>query len=118
MAPQRGDRVAPPPRPGVDWDVRYADMSAVAGWEELCRTEPGSTVECWIRLRERPDDPTNHARQHRLKGTLGSRLIGGVLLEQWQYEVTGSGRAWYCLDPERRRVFVTYAGTGHPRQTA
>ncbi|WP_275423995.1 hypothetical protein [Virgisporangium aurantiacum] len=39
------------------------------------------------------------------------------MLPQWQYEVTGSGRIWYLVDDQRRRVIVMYAGTGHPKAT-
>ena len=60
---------------------------------------------------------TGADRQHRLKGELGSRVVGGRNLAQWQYEVSGSGRIWYCPDPARRVVWLTLAATGHPRQT-
>ena len=36
-------------------------------------------------------------RQHPLKGNLGTRCVNGEMLEQWQYEVTGGGRLWYCM---------------------
>ena len=36
---------------------------------------------------------------------------------QWQYEVTGGGRIWYLIDDPRRTVWITYAGTGHPKPT-
>jgi hypothetical protein len=38
-------------------------------------------------------------------------------LPQWQYEVTGGGRVWYLVDDRLRRVYLTYAGTGHPKST-
>ncbi|MGW4529892.1 hypothetical protein ACWEOI_02980 [Nocardia sp. NPDC004340] len=56
-------------------------------------------------------------RQHSLRGALGHVEVGEMRLDQWQYEVTGSGRIWYAIDDERRIVWVTLAGTGHPRQT-
>jgi hypothetical protein len=31
-------------------------------------------------------------------GSLGTRSVNGEMLEQWQYEVTGGGRLWYCID--------------------
>ncbi|MFE7671432.1 hypothetical protein ACFU5N_04365 [Streptomyces albidoflavus] len=37
--------------------------------------------------------------------------------EQWQIEVTGSGRIWYLVDTSRTTCWVTYAGAGHPRAT-
>ena len=41
----------------------------------------------------------------------------GQKLEQWQYEVTGGGRVWYCIDDESHRVLLTLAMTGHPKET-
>jgi hypothetical protein len=41
----------------------------------------------------------------------------GLLLPQWQYEVTAGGRVWYLVDGQLRRVYLTYAGTGHPKAT-
>jgi hypothetical protein len=38
-------------------------------------------------------------------------------LEQWQYEVTGGGRIWYLVDIDKNTVWITYAGTGHPKAT-
>jgi hypothetical protein len=38
-------------------------------------------------------------------------------MEQWQYEVTGAGRLWYCIDDEHRTVWLTDAVTGHPKVT-
>ena len=46
-------------------------------------------------------------RQHRLRSDLGTRSIKGKVLEQWQYEVTGAGRIWYCPDDALRVVFIT-----------
>lgn len=94
---KRGDRVAPPPGP-TEWDLRFADTAAARGWDELCAVAAGAAHACWVALRERPTRPTTPNRQHRLKGSLGQRVVGGRELEQWQYEVTGGGRVWYCPD--------------------
>jgi hypothetical protein len=114
--PKRNERVSPPAPPG-GWELRYADKAAVDGWEELVRSVPGNLLKAWEALSYRPDDPSNPDRQHRLKGELGSRMVGGRNLAQWQYEVSGSGRIWYCPDPTRRIVWLALAATGHPRQT-
>jgi hypothetical protein len=90
---------------------------AADGWEELSRTAPGPMWEAWVILRERPTRPANPDRQHKLKLALKSRKIKGKVLDQWQYEVTGSGRIWYCPDPDTKAVYVTHAGTGHPKST-
>lgn len=116
MPPGRGDRVAPPARPG-HWEARFATSEAAKGWEELCHSARSNTWEAWIVLTERPTSPENPARQHKLRGTYATRAIRGRVLDQWQYEVTAGGRIWYCPDSERRIVWVVLASTAHPRAT-
>lgn len=108
--------MAPPPRHG-EWELRFGDGDAADGWEELCRQAPGPTRDAFDALAKDPRDGTRPGRQHRLKGALGSRMVGGVALEQWQVEVTGAGRIWYCIDDAKRRVVITLTGTGHPKAT-
>ncbi|WP_220502067.1 hypothetical protein [Microbispora sp. H10670] len=57
------------------------------------------------------------SRQHRLKGSLGTVKMVGVVLEQWQYEATSGGRILYAIDDGERTIWITRAGAGHPRQT-
>jgi hypothetical protein len=116
MPAKRGDRVTPPAKPG-GWELRYTSSEAASGWEELCRTARPNTWEAFIVLSERPTQPEKPSRQHRLRGEFALRELKGVPLEQWQYEVTAGGRIWYCPDPERRVVWITWAGTGHPKAT-
>lgn len=116
MPAKRGDRVAPPARPG-GWEARFATSEAAKGWEALCQAAKSNTWEAWIVLTERPVAPENPARQHKLKGAFATREIGGQALDQWQYEVTAGGRIWYCPDPGRRIVWVVLASTGHPKGT-
>jgi hypothetical protein len=72
-------------------------------------------LAAWTQLRAAPRSVSG--RQHRLKGDLGSRSIGGRVLQQWQLEVTGAGRLWYCIDDERHIVHLTLAKVGHPSAT-
>jgi hypothetical protein len=116
VSAKRGDRVAPPGQPG-GWEARFATNDAAKGWEDLCQTARSNTWEAWVILTERPLTPENPARQHRLRGKLGNREIGGKVFEQWQYEVTASGRIWYCPDPVRKVVWVVAASTAHPKIT-
>ncbi len=108
--------MASPGRPGA-WEARFATPEAAKGWEELCRAARSNTWEAWIVLTERPTTPENLARQHPLRGSLSTKVVGARTLEQWQYEVTSSGRIWYCPDPEKRVVWVVYASCAHPKQT-
>ena len=111
---RRGERVAPPP-PNDEWDVVFATSQAVDGWEQLGRHAPGPTHECWQQLRT---NPLRHDRRQKpLKGRLSERQIGDQTLEQWQYEVTGAGRVWYCPDPTSGTVWLTDASVGHPKAT-
>ncbi|GEM30800.1 hypothetical protein NN3_18070 [Nocardia neocaledoniensis NBRC 108232] len=116
MSPKRGDRVAPPGRPGM-WEARFATTAAAKGWEDLCRSARASTWEAWIILTERPTTPENPSRQSKLKGALSTHVIGGSTLDQWQYEVTGGGRVWYCPDHDARIVWIVVAGPRHPKAT-
>ncbi len=116
MPAKRGDRVAPPARPG-GWEARFATAEAAKGWEDLCRSTPSNTWEAFIVLTERPTTPENRARQHRLRGQFATRFVGGRSLEQWQYEATAAGRIWYCPDPDKRIVWVVVASSAHPKIT-
>ncbi|MFY1686751.1 hypothetical protein [Plantactinospora sp. WMMB782] len=116
MSAKRGDRAAPPRRPG-GYVLRFATNDAAKGWEELCRQAPTNTRTAFdaIEVNPCPSPPTS--RQHRLKGSLSSDAYTGKTLDQWQYEVTGGGRIWYLVDHEARICWIKYAGTGHPRIT-
>ena len=115
MSPKRGDRAAPPPRPG-DWDVILGTSEAAKGWDDLCQQAPANTFEAWATMRAgRPEAPS--ARHHPLKGSLALGTYRGVNLPQWQIEVTGSGRIWYLADEENQRAIIMYASPRHPKAT-
>ena len=116
MSPKRKDRVAPPAVTG-EWDLRCHGNDAIDGWEALCNQAPGPTRAAWEALTKNPRDRTNPSRQCQLRFDLAAREIGGKRLEQWQYEVTGAGRVWYCIDDETCTVWITLASTGHPSKT-
>ncbi|MFI9385328.1 hypothetical protein [Kutzneria sp. NPDC052558] len=108
--------MAPPPRAG-EWDVRFATNAAARDWEELGNKAPGNTADAWSLMRENPC-PTEHGqRHHQLKGTLAREQHGGQVYDQWQIEVTGSGRIWYLVDRSRQTIWVTYASLRHPKAT-
>jgi hypothetical protein len=111
---KRKERVAPPPRPD-GWEFRFATGDAVKGWDQICSAAPANARVAWEQL---TTDPRRHDnRQHRLKGSLGSRTVNGVEHEQWQYEVTAGGRIWFCIDDSSRTVWMTDASVGHPKST-
>ena len=111
--PKRRERVAPPPRTG-GWDLRYGTNDAVAG-SNVCAAAPTNSRTAWERITSDPRQ--RDARQHPLRGSLGRRIVNGTPMEQWQYEVIGAGRLWYCIDDEHRTVWLTDAVTGHPKAT-
>jgi len=112
--PKRRERVAPPSSPG-GWDFRYATSDAVTGWGKVCAAAPANARTAWERI---TSDPRHRdERQHPLKGSLAIRTVNGEALEQWQHEVTGAGRLWYCIDNRRRTAWLTEATPGHPKAT-
>jgi len=114
--PKKGDRVAPPLKP-EEWDLRFGDSAAVDGWNDLCAQAPGPARDAYDALIRNPRDASRPGRQQPLKGSLASRTVAGQSLEQWQFEVTGGGRIWYCIDDARRRVILVLASTKHPKAT-
>lgn len=116
MSPKRGDRAAPPAT-GDEYEVRFANSAAAEGWEHLARHAASNLRRAYEVIRATPRSTTSPERHHRLKGALGTGRWKGAEYEGWQHEVTASGRIWYLIDDERRTVWVTYAGTGHPKET-
>jgi hypothetical protein len=118
MPARRGDRVAPPAGPG-QWEVVFGTNDAAKGWENLCTQAAANTRTAWQAMCADPQPQISTQRHHRLKGSLSHGSVRGVdaRLPQWQYEVTGSGRIWYLVHEERRRVIVMHAGPGHPKAT-
>lgn len=112
--PKRKDRIAPPPAKD-GWDFRFATSEAVKGWDEVCAAVPANARAAWEQITSEARNRDH--RQHRLKGGLGTRIVNGKTMEQWQYEVTSGGRLWYCIDDERRTVWLTDAMPGHPKVT-
>lgn len=116
MSPKRGDRAAPPPRPG-EYELRFANSESAKGWEALCGQAPANTRAAYEAIRATPCPGPQSPRHHRLKHALAWGTHNGTTLEQWQYEVTGGGRIWYLVNDDTRTVWLTYAGTGHPKAT-
>lgn len=116
MSPKRGDWAAPPPS-HEEYDIRFADNQVPAGWEQLCAQAAGNTRRAWGAIAADPRPKPSTERHHQLKYALATCNYRGRILEQWQYEVTGGGRIWYLVDDATRTVWLTYAGTGHPKVT-
>ena len=106
MPAKRGDRVAPPGRPG-GWELRFATSEAAKA----------NTWDAWVVMTETPTRAINPARQFILKRDLATRVANDKVLSQWQFEVTAGGRIWYCPDPDRRIVWLVEASPSHPKRT-
>lgn len=99
MPAKRGDRVAPPARPG-GWEARFVS-SEVA--KRLGRPVPNR--------------PLQHLGGLGRTDRTAARDIDGRQLDQWQYAVTAGGRIWFCPDESRHIVWITVASTAHPKET-
>jgi hypothetical protein len=108
---RRGDDV---PRPNP-WRVRAADRTAGANWDTLVATQPEAADRAWVALTSEPR--RTDQRQHQLKGSLATASVAGRHLEQWQYEQTGAGRIWYCIDDTDHTIWLRQVSLGHPKQT-
>jgi hypothetical protein len=95
--------------------VRAADRQAYQGWQRLLTAVPDNLDRAWVALTSKPRNIDQ--RQHPLKGALGVVKVGGVAMQQCQYEITGGGRIWYAIDDDTRTLWITRAGSGHPKQT-
>lgn len=95
--------------------MRFADNASAKGWEQLCRDAPSSTRGAWESLSIEPRQRSR--RQHPLRGSRSTYRVNGVEMEQWQYEVTGASRIWYCIDDEKMTLWLTWASPGHPKAT-
>lgn len=111
--PKRGAQVPPPSREN-EWELRYATKESLH-LAEMEKQFPGNTDEAKRWLRTSPDTRSDACKP--LRGSLGVRRIGGVEMPQWQYDISSGARLWYCIDEQRRIVWITLAATGHPRAT-
>ncbi|MGW1989535.1 hypothetical protein [Embleya sp. NPDC001921] len=116
MSPKRGDDVPPPPL-GDEWRLRFATTEAAKGWGDLCAEAAANARRCFESLRTDPLSTRDPDRQHRLRGRLAARVLGGRELPQWEFEVTAGGRVRYLVDEVGRTVHLVYASTRHPKDT-
>lgn len=113
--PKRGEQVPPPPQPGKnEWDVRYATKESLA-LAEMEKQYPGTCAAGKAHLKKSPMTRSDVCKP--LRGRLGTRVIKGKELPQWQYDIAAGARLWYCVDEENHVVWLTLASTGHPRAT-
>lgn len=101
-----------------EWVVKPASSQAEKAWKKALAQEPEIMEAERTRLRTRPlDRNDNPRRTHQLRGSLAERKIQGQRYEQWQHEITGGGRVWYCPDKANRIIYVTHVSLSHPKET-
>ena len=102
-----------------DWEIKPVSAQVKKQWEQAFALEPNIMAEERLRLLKRPlDRGQNPTRTHKLKGKLAKGRIGGFFYEQWQHEITSSGRVWYCPDRKNRIIWVTLVSLSHPKKTS
>jgi hypothetical protein len=111
---RRGD-AAERPRSSKDWALEFDTQAAAENWDRIAKTHGNVLSEAWDQLTHQP--MAKSERQHQLKADYSHRTFQGASLEQWQYEFSGSGRIWYCIDEAKRRLLLTLVEAGHPRGT-
>lgn len=100
------------------WKVKPASSAARKQWEQAEAREPELMAALRERLRLRPlDRRDNPQRLGPPKGKLKDKKVGGKRLPQWQFEITSSGRVWFCPDKSERVVWVTKVDLAHPKET-
>ncbi|MGQ0779098.1 MAG: hypothetical protein ACT4NY_32570, partial [Pseudonocardiales bacterium] len=100
-----------------EYDIRFDNAESAKGWDELARTVPANLRRAFEAIRDSPRPIPSTERHHRLHGSLSTASRRGAALEQWQFEVNAGGRIWYLIDDTTRIMWITYAGTGHPKAT-
>lgn len=112
---------APPERSGAasrPWTIKPASARAQKEWDEASTAEPELMTALRERVRLRPlDRSDNPNRTHRLKPPLAEMRVRDRRLTQWQHEISGSGRVFYCPDRTRQVVWVTRVDLGRPKET-
>lgn len=107
----RGDDIARP----QPWTVRAADRRAGIGWDELLRQVPEAADRAWVSITRRP--PSDRQPSASPQGQPQCRHRRGSVQGTVAVEVTAGGRIWYGIDDTTRTLWITQAGTAHPRQT-
>jgi hypothetical protein len=121
-----GKRGAAVPRPtkASEYEIFFGNTAAERGWTDLKATAKNALADAYDYLTAHPA-LYDADRCYQLRGDLGTVLINGVALPQWQYKVTDGARIWYAVDEPGNtaklkkpgRVVITNAVTGHPNET-
>ena len=122
MAGKRGAAV-PRPTKNIEYEIVFGGAGAERGWTDLKATAKNALVDAYDYLVAHPTRESD--RCYQLRGDLGTVVVNGVKLPQWQYKVTNGGRLWYAVELYAKegkprsagRVIITSASPGHPKET-
>ncbi len=118
MTPSKRDAKVPRPIAKDEWTPKFGSRDAAKAWDELLNSKlKAALVRFWDVVVEDPRSTTNPSRHHQLKGSLATRTLKGVEMEQWQHEISGAGRIWFLVDDKNRVVWVMEVSAGHPSKT-
>lgn len=114
---KRGGKV-PRPISRSEWTPKFGNRNAAKAWDELLNSKLKSVlVRFWDVIVKDPRSADNPSRHHQLKGSLATRTLKGVELEQWQHEISSAGRIWFLIDDQNQVVWVMEVAPGHPSKT-
>jgi hypothetical protein len=117
MTSKRGGKI-PRPIAKNEWTPRFGNREAARSWDELLNSKlKPALIRFWETVVNDPRSIENPSRHHQLKGSLSTRTQNGVVLEQWQHEISGAGRIWFLIDEDNLTVWVVHVGAGHPSKT-
>ena len=122
MAAKRGAAV-PRPTKSTEYEIIFGNVAAERGWTDLKATAKNALADAFDYLTAHPTRDAD--RCYQLRGDLGTVLVNGVALPQWQYKVTNGARIWYAVEEygsgakakSADRVAITSAVAGHPNET-
>jgi len=92
-----------------------ADRQAGEDWAAMESQVPNLLDDAYDAITKEPRNVS--MSQYQLKGNLSTVTVVGQVFEQWQYKVSGAARLWYAIDDERRILWLTSSGMGHPKAT-
>jgi len=118
MAKKKGSTPSTPRKDDQPWELKPASAKAKSEWDAAKASEPDLMENVHERLCTRPlDRGDNPRRTHQLKGPLAFKWVEEKKLPQWQHEITGGGRVWYCPDRSTHIVWLVKATLSHPHET-
>lgn len=89
----------------------------VKSWQDLRAVQANRLADAWDYLMNTPL-LFHPERNYPLKGELGSAVVNGEIMNQWQYRNLSNGaRIWFCVDEQTKRVYITQVFTRHPNET-